>query len=139
MKKFSLLKLRNILNSLGIHGSYTPEELKLFIVEFSSFIDYVESLEKRMIELENQRGIKSSKNHNTSSEYIQTILSRIDILKNLMKQSVDDSTLFSPQLVLVESIENEIKDSYVDAHRLKHLLETLNEIYSNYKKSVSKI
>ena len=60
--------------------------------------------------------------------FVQMVLNRIEILKNIIKKEMDDADLFSMNLTAVESIEKDIRDSgSVSQAQMKKL----NEIYKN--------
>lgn len=132
-----MISIKNWLSIVKQRGYLELSEVKSFSDEILKLILYIEEIENRLHLLEQQKSNNAMKRSSINSEYIQSVISRIDILKNLMKSSVEDenSTLFSPQLVLVESMENDIKESNTVSTRQ---LETLNEIYQNYRKMMSK-
>ena len=133
-----LLLIKNWITLIKNRGALTEEEIKSFASELLKLMEYIEGIETRLKTLEDSRDrIHAIKESAKSSEYIQSVLARIDILKNLMKKSVpEDSLLFSPKLVLVESIESDIKEyNSVTSHQL----ETLNDLYQDYRKMLSKI
>ena len=63
--------------------------------------------------------------------FVKTVLNKIDILKNIIRQKdkIEDDAFLVPQLLAVETIESEIKQQNSVT---KHQMESLNSIYSKY-------
>lgn len=87
----------------------------------------IESLKKLVISHENE--LKQRKQ--ITNTYVDAVLSKIEILKNIINENIGDDTLFSQHLLIVDSIEDQIKSSgkISDAQ-----FKILNDIYKKQKR-----
>lgn len=110
---------------LILSASSDVNQLKQEVVQLKVEID---ELKKLVISHENElRERKNIKNN-----YVDTILSKIEILKNIIKENMgDDDTFISQHLILVQSIEEQIKSTgKISESQFK----TLNDIYKKQKR-----
>jgi len=88
----------------------------------------VDALKKIVISHENE--LKQRKQ--ITNTYVDTVLNKIEILKNIIKENIGDEQEFiSQHLLIVESIEEQIKQSgKISDSQFK----TLNDIYKKQKR-----
>lgn len=119
----------------------SKEEKKSFIEEMELFVLNIEEMSKKIKVIEEtledfekviSRPIKkSSKSKVAENDYIQTVLMKISILKNIINREVgSDNSMVSPDLMVVEYIENDIKTNKSIS---KDQLEQLNMIYNKQR------
>jgi hypothetical protein len=82
-----------------------------------------EDIDARLSKLESKRSVPKNQSVDT---LIDIVLNKISILKNIIEARMVDKRLFSVNLITVESIEQEIRDTRTIT---KTNLEKLNEIY----------
>ena len=66
-----------------------------------------------------------------TNNYIDTILSKIEILKNIIKKNVGDEDFISQHLILVESIEEQVKNTGKISDKQ---FKMLNDMYKKEKR-----
>ena len=94
-----------------------------------------ENLEKRVKELEklilaHENALKERKT--ITNDYVDTILSKIDILKNIIKKNIGDEEEFiSQHLIMVENIEEQVKKTGKISDKQ---FKMLNDIYKKQKR-----
>jgi len=88
----------------------------------------IDELKKLVISHENE--LKQRKQ--ITNTYVDAVLNKMEILKNIIKKNIgDDDTLFSQHLLIVESIEGQIKSTgKISDSQFK----TLNDIYKKQKR-----
>lgn len=110
------------------------QELELFIINIEEMSKHIEVLDQKIEEIEefiSKPTKKTPKSKAVENGYMQTILVKISILKNIIKQDMGtDDTLLSSHLTVVESIENEIKTT---KKVTRDQLEQLNMIYDKQR------
>jgi len=101
------------------------EEIKNEIKEIKNEI---EEIKKMVISHENE--LKERKK--ITNNYTDAVLSKIEILKNMIKKNIGDTEQFiSPHLLEVENIEEQIKQTGKISDKQ---FKTLNEIYLKQKR-----
>ena len=66
-----------------------------------------------------------------TNNYVDTILSKIEILKNIIKKNVGDEDFISQHLILVESIEEQVKNTGKISDKQ---FKMLNDMYKKEKR-----
>ena len=90
----------------------------------------ISELKKLVISHENE--LKQRKQ--ITNTYVDTVLSKIEILKNIIKKNIGDEEEFiSQHLLMVESIEEQIKQTGKISDKQ---FNTLNEIYKKQKRLI---
>lgn len=104
-------------------------------VSTNSVVSELDELKKRVEILEklvlgHEVTLKEKKT--ITNNYVDTILSKIEILKNIIKQNIgDDDEFISQHLILVESIEEQVKQTGKISDKQ---FKTLNDIYKKQKR-----
>lgn len=98
------------------------------INDFEGLENRVKELEKLILAHENTL----KENKIIKNTYIDTILSKIDILKNIIKKNVGDGDEFiSQHLIMVESIEEHVKSTGKISDKQ---FKVLNDIYKKQQR-----
>ena len=88
----------------------------------------IEELEKIVVSHENEL----NKRKQITNTYTDSVLSKIEILKNIIKKNLGDEEEFiSQHLLIVESIEEQIK---ITGKISEKQFKTLNDIYKKQKR-----
>lgn len=107
--------------NLAPNSAVTPSE-------FEGLEKRVEELEKLVLAHEN--ALKETKI--ITNTYVDTILSKIEILKNIIKKNVGDNDDFiSPHLIMVETIEEQVKSTGKISDKQ---FKMLNDIYKKQQR-----
>ena len=123
-------------NYLSIFKSRLTLETKIenseiigFIECLDKFIEKFGEYEERLTKLESRKKIPSNQSNNS---FVLGVQSKIEILKNIVKSKMGntDEDMFSFNLITIETIEEEIKQSNTVT---KVQLEKLNKIYLSEK------
>ena len=110
-----------------VHGTLniSNENLKQLIDGLTA---QVEDLQKLVISHDSEL----SKRKQITNTYVDAVLSKIEILKNIIKKNIgDEGEFISQHLLMVESIEEQIKSvGKISEKQFK----TLNDIYKKQKR-----
>jgi len=121
---YEVVNLKNDINEI----KQTQLQLKIDILNIKNDL---EQIKEDIIKLKtNNDGDKKT----IKNEYINQILSKIDILKNIIRKNIEEKDEFiSPSMMQVEIIENEIKTTgkMSESH-----FKILNEIYLKQKNKI---
>ncbi len=110
-------------------SSGTAPDNTILMTEIDALKDEIKELRKLVLSHENElKERKSIKNN-----YSDTILSKIEILKNMIKKNMGDTEEFiSQHLLIVENIEEQIKSTGKISDKQ---FKTLNEIFLKQKRA----
>jgi len=96
--------------------------------ELNELKQQVDELQKLVVSHENE--LKQRKQ--ITNSYTDAVLSKVEILKNIIKKNIGDEEEFiSQHLLIVESIEDQIKQTGKISEKQ---FRTLNEIYKKQKR-----
>lgn len=113
----------------NINGVNATSGLEVMVVaKLNELEKQIDDLQKLVVSHENE--LKQRKQ--ITNSYTDAVLSKIDILKNIIKKNIgDDEEFISQHLLIVESIEEQIKKTGKISEKQ---FKTLNEIYKKQKR-----
>ena len=114
----SVIKSRcDNVNTNNVNNLIEIVDIKQLCDSFISFIDKLENIQENNSKPNGKKQLNS---------FVDMIVSKIDILKNIIKEKIGDDTFISVDLISVEEIESEILRS---GTMNKNQMELLNSIY----------
>jgi hypothetical protein len=130
------LEGKNMMSKDVINGTPVPNSpIGASSISNESLKNLIDGLQQQFADLQklviaHENELKQNKQ--ITNSYVDSILSKIEILKNIIKKNIGDEDEFiSQHLLMVESIEEQIKTSgkISDAQ-----FKTLNDIYKKQKR-----